>query len=253
LADLGLGTDTGCSVRLPSACCGTVALKPQWGRIPTEGVFPLCPTFDTVGPMARSVADVALMWSVLTGAQIPEPRLAGLTIGLLTRPPSVGGSAPAPESRAAEAYVERLEELGARVVPAEIPEPDSDTWPLFFGEAAASHGATFPDRADEYGDNVRSKLEHAQTVEPPEVDRARDAVMRWRGYVPDVDLYVLPCVGAELPPEDCDEIATRLVLTSFMRPFNVLGWAALAIGDLQLAAPRDETVLAAGLAWERES
>src|SRR5262249_58522167 len=102
LCDLGLGTDTGCSVRLPSACCGTVALKPQWGRIPTEGVFPLCPSFDTVGPMARSVADVALMWSVLTGAPIPEPRLAGLTVGLLTRPPSVGGSAAPPGSAAGE-------------------------------------------------------------------------------------------------------------------------------------------------------
>jgi hypothetical protein len=59
LCDLGLGTDTGCSVRLPAACCGVVGLKPAWGRIPTEGVFPLCPTFDTVGPMATSVADLS--------------------------------------------------------------------------------------------------------------------------------------------------------------------------------------------------
>ena len=51
---------------------------------------------------------------------------------------------------------------------------------------------------------------------------------------------------------DCDELEVRIPLTAFLRPFNVLGWAALAIGDLQLVAPRDETVLAAGLAWERE-
>ncbi|MCA1842465.1 MAG: amidase, partial [Actinobacteria bacterium] len=44
LCDLGLATDTGCSIRLPSACCGTVGLKPSWGRLPMDGVFPLCPT-----------------------------------------------------------------------------------------------------------------------------------------------------------------------------------------------------------------
>ena len=76
--------------------------------------------FDTVGPMARTVEEVALAWSVLAGTPVPEPRLRGLTVGLLTRPPSVGGAA-LPENRAAEQYVERLEQLGARVVPAEHP------------------------------------------------------------------------------------------------------------------------------------
>jgi Asp-tRNA(Asn)/Glu-tRNA(Gln) amidotransferase A subunit family amidase len=252
MCDIGLGTDTGCSVRLPSSCCGTVGLKPQWGRIPTEGVYPLCPSFDTVGPMARSVAEVALMWSALTGEPVPEPRLAGSSVGLLTRPPSVGGSGVPAENRAAERYVERLKELGARVVETEIPEPPADTWPLFFHEAAESHRATFPERADEYGDNVRRKLELAQAVEPAEVERAREAVRRWREYQPAVDLYVAPCLGIELPPEDCDELEVRIPLTAFMRPFNVLGWAGLAIGDLQFVAPRDETVLAAGLAWEHD-
>jgi Asp-tRNA(Asn)/Glu-tRNA(Gln) amidotransferase A subunit family amidase len=250
LCDLGIGTDTGCSIRLPSSCCGLVGLKPSWGRIPTGGVFPLVPSFDTVGPMARTVADVALAWSVLAVAPVPEPRLAGLTVGLLTKPPSVGGSA-LPENRAAEQYVEQLEQLGARVVAAEIPEPADDTWPLFFGEAAESHRATFPERASDYGDNVRSKLEHAQTVEPAAVARAREAVMSWRTYVPPVDLYVAPVLGVDLPPVDCNELDVRIPMTAFLRPFNVLGWAGLAIGDLQLVAPRDEVVLAAGLAWER--
>jgi Asp-tRNA(Asn)/Glu-tRNA(Gln) amidotransferase A subunit family amidase len=250
LCDLGIGTDTGCSIRLPAACCGLVGLKPSWGRIQADGVFPLCPSFDTVGPMARSVADVALAWSVLTGSPVPEPRLAGLTVGLLRKPPSVGGPA-LPENRAAEQYVERLEQLGARVVDAEIPEPPDDTWPLFFHEAGESHRATFPERGDEYGDNVRAKLAHAQTIEPDAVSRARSAVRAWRAYAPPVDLYVAPVVGVELPPVDCDELEVRIPLTAFLRPFNVLGWAALAIGDLQLVAPRDEVVLAAGLAWER--
>jgi Asp-tRNA(Asn)/Glu-tRNA(Gln) amidotransferase A subunit family amidase len=250
LCDLGLGTDTGCSIRLPASCCGVVGLKPAWGRVPTDGVFPLCRSFDTVGPMATTVADVSTMWSVLTREPRPAPRLAGLTVGLLTRPPSVGGPATA-VNRAGEAYVDRLEELGARVVEAVIPEPPDDTWPVFFHEAGEAHRETFPARADEYGDNVRSKLEEAQAVEPPEVERARASVHAWRTYEPEVDLYVAPVLGGDVPPVDCDELAVRLSATAFLRPFNVLGWAAMAIGDLQLIAPRDEVVLSAALAWEQ--
>ena len=88
LAELGIGSDTGCSIRLPSAACGTVGLKPRWGAIPNDGVFPLAPTLDTVGPMARSVADVALLWSVLAERPVPAPRLDGLVVGLLRQPPA---------------------------------------------------------------------------------------------------------------------------------------------------------------------
>jgi Asp-tRNA(Asn)/Glu-tRNA(Gln) amidotransferase A subunit family amidase len=251
LCELGLGTDTGCSIRLPASCCGVVGLKPSWGRVPVDGVYPLCSSFDTVGPLARTVADVARAWSVLAEAPVPEPRLAGLRVGLLTEPPSVGGSA-LPPNDAATGYVERLEAQGATVVEARIPEPPADTWPLFFHEARESHAATFPSRAGEYGDNVRAKLELAQAVDAADVAAARQAVAVWRRYEPPVDLYVAPVLGVPVPPVDCDELEVRLPATAFLRPFNVLGWAALAIGDLQLIAPRDEVVLAAGLAWERE-
>jgi aspartyl-tRNA(Asn)/glutamyl-tRNA(Gln) amidotransferase subunit A len=251
LCDIGLATDTGCSIRLPASCCGVVGLKPSLGTIPTDGVYPLCPSFDTVGPMGTSVQDVATMWSVLAGRAVPAPRLGGLRVGLLTRPPSVGGPA-LPENRDAERYVARLEELGARVVEVQIPEPPADTWPLFYFEAAESHRETYPTRADEYGDNVRAKLEVASAVHPDDVARARGAVLRWRKYKPEVDLIVSPVVGSPLPPVDCDELEVRLPLSAYLRPFNVLGWAGLAIRDMQLVAPRDETVLAAGLAWERE-
>ena len=88
--------------------------------------------------------------------------------------------------------------------------PPGDTWPLFFHEAAESHRATFPARADEYGDNVRAKLEHAQTIDPADVERARESVRRWREYRPDVDLYVSPTLGVEIPPEDCSELDVRI-------------------------------------------
>jgi aspartyl-tRNA(Asn)/glutamyl-tRNA(Gln) amidotransferase subunit A len=216
-----------------------------------DGVFPLVPTFETVGPMARSVEDVAVMWSVLAGAPVPEPGLEGLTVGLLTRPPSTGeGSWPEP-SDAAEQWAGRLQELGARVVQADLGEPEANTWPVFYYEALRSHSATWPSRRDEYSDNVRRKLERSELLWGEEIDDAYKALRRWRSRDPGLDLVVSPCVTIDLPPEDCDEPEIRLPFSQWLRPFNLLGWAALAIGNLQLAAPRDETVLAAGLAWER--
>jgi aspartyl-tRNA(Asn)/glutamyl-tRNA(Gln) amidotransferase subunit A len=251
LCELALGTDTGCSIRLPSAACETVGLKTRWGSLPLDGVYPLCPTLDTVGPMARSVEDVALMWSLLAERPVPEPRLAGLTVGLLRQPPGIGDGRETETSDAAEAWVADLERLGARIVEARVPEPSANTWPQFQHEALQSHAATFPSRADEYGEVMRFKLEAAQRATADEIAAAYRAIDEWRRYEPEVDLYVSPCYAIELPPEDADELEIRLPLSSFVRWVNLTGWAGLAIGNMQLVAPTDDVVLAAGLAWER--
>jgi Asp-tRNA(Asn)/Glu-tRNA(Gln) amidotransferase A subunit family amidase len=251
MCDLGIGTDTGCSVRLPAAACEIVGLKTRHGNVPLDGVFPLCPSFDTVGPLGRSVADVSVLWSVLSGMPVPEPGLAGRTIGLLRRAPNLADGRETEASDAAEAWVARLEALGARVVEAEMPGPPADTWPVFLHEAARSHAATFPSRADEYGRGIRAKLEAAHRVDSEAVYEGYRALLAWRRLVPEVDLYVSPCLAVDLPAEDADELEVRLPLSSFLRWVNLLGWSALAIGNLQLVAPADETVLAAGLAWER--
>lgn len=251
LCDLALGTDTGCSIRLPAAACEVVGLKSQWGRIAMDGVFPLCPTLDTVGPMGRSVEDVALLWSVMTGDPVPEPRLDGLTVGLLRQPPGIGDGRPTETSDAAEARVGELERLGARVVEAGVPSATADTWPFFQHEAREAHRATYPARVEDYGALMRTKLDAAWRATDEAIAAGRRAVEEWRRYQPDVDLYVSPCIGIDLPPEDADELEVRLPLSSFLRWVNLVGWAGLAIGNLQLVAPHDEIVLAAGLAWER--
>jgi len=166
LCELALGSDTGGSIRLPSAACGTVGLKPQWGRLPLDGVYPLVPLLDTAGPMARSVADVAAMWSVLAQEPVPEPRLTGVTVGLLRRPPGIGDGRETEQSDASERWVADLERLGARVVEAQVPEPSANTWPQFQHEALRSHAATFPGRADEYTEVMRIKLEAARRATP---------------------------------------------------------------------------------------
>jgi Asp-tRNA(Asn)/Glu-tRNA(Gln) amidotransferase A subunit family amidase len=205
---------------------------------------------DTVGPMARSVEDVALMWSLLTGRAMPEPRLAGLTIGLLRQPPEIGDGRETERSDAAEAWVADLERLGARVVEARVPNANANTWPQFQHEALQSHAATYPSRAAEYGELMQKKLAAALRATPEEIDAAYRAIEEWRGYAPEVDLYVAPCYAIDLPEEEADELDVRLPLTSFLRWVNLMGWAGLAIANMQFIAPRDEVVLAAGLAWE---
>src|SRR5580658_5988894 len=69
-AEVAYGSDTGGSVRIPAACCGVAGLKTTWGRVPLEGVWPLSPSFDTVGPMARDVAGLVL------GMELLEPGFA---------------------------------------------------------------------------------------------------------------------------------------------------------------------------------
>jgi Asp-tRNA(Asn)/Glu-tRNA(Gln) amidotransferase A subunit family amidase len=251
LCDLGIGTDTGCSIRLPAAACEIVGLKPRLGSVPTDGVFPLCPSFDTVGPLGRTVEDVAELWSALSGRPVPEPRLGGRTVGLLRQAPALGDGRPTERSDAAEPWVADLERLGARVVEATVPGASADMWPVFLHEAARAHAATFPSRADEYGSAIRAKLEAAAQVSPDEVLEGYRALLEWRQLEPGTDLLVSPCVAVEWPAEDADELEVRLPLSSFLRWVNLLGWAALAIGNLQLIGRTDEIVLAAGLALER--
>ena len=132
-----------------------------------------------------------------------------------------------------------------------MPEPAANTWPVFNREALHSHRATFPSRAGEYSDVCRTKLEIAQRTTADEVDAAYRALEEWRRYEPEVDLFVSPCYTNELPAEDAPELEVRLRFSEFLRWVNLIGWAGLAIGNLQLIAPNDQTVLAAGLALER--
>ena len=175
------------------------------GLILPAGVYPLCPTLDTVGPMARSVADVAQMWSVLTGRPVPEPRLAGLNVGLIRQPPGIGDGRPTERSDLVDGRTGDPSAWG-RGSPKRLPEPSANHLrPQFQHEAAQSHAATFPSRADEYGALMRKKLEAARRVRADDVAAAYDAIAAWRRFEPDVDLYVSPCYAVELP-EDADEL-----------------------------------------------
>ena len=242
---LAVGTDTGGSVRLPAAGCGVVGFKTPHGAISTEGVFPLAPSLDTVGPMARSVQDCALAWSVLTGEPVPEPRLEGKRIGKLVRHPGLGESEPEPDDPRTDALPGE---------PVELPVPDADVWPVFYGEAAESHRDTYPARAVDYGPIIRPKLERAVTTTPAALASARAAVEAWKAAArdePAVDVIVSPVLGlADLPANDTPEQEFRILFSAYARVYNFLGWPAIAIGDIQLAARDPRTLLEAALSWD---
>ena len=124
-------------------------------------------------------------------------------------------------------------------------------WPLFLHEAAQSHRETFPSRADEYAYTIRPKLEAAQRVAADEVATAYGALEAWRALRARRRPLRQPVLRHRAAAEDADELEVRLPLSSFLRWVNLIGWAGLAVGNMQFVAPTDETVLAAGLAWER--
>jgi aspartyl-tRNA(Asn)/glutamyl-tRNA(Gln) amidotransferase subunit A len=256
IAPLALGTDTGGSVRMPAGCCQVVGMKPSVGGVSTDGVFPLCPSFDTVGPMARTVEDCALCYEVLGGAAVAERDATRLRLGILTAMPPLGPDAPAPErdERALE-FARRLEQLGMRTEEVTLPLPDADLWPVFYGEAAASHRETFPARREEYGPTVRAKLENAQHTDPEALSAGRRALASWRSRAqaqPDVDVIVCPTLGVrEIPPSDVDELELRVAFSGYTRVFSFLGWPAIAIGAVQLGARDVDVLFAVALAWER--
>lgn len=238
LATIGLGTDTGGSLRIPAACCDVVGFKPAYGLVPVHGTFPLAPSFDTVGPMARTGRDCALVYSVLSGRPLPRPGIAGLRVGAL----------------APTGFEDELAALGAVVSEVALPVPRSgDPTAVFVAECAITHVPWFPRLRERYGSDVAWKLEAAQRL--PVVDHyrgvsaLRELRERTRAEL-DVDVVVSPTLAIEPPPDDCWEPDVRVPMTAWTRPFNFLGWPAIAIGGLQIAGPDDRTVLAAALAWE---
>ncbi len=256
LAPLALGTDTGGSVRMPAGCCQVVGLKPRLGAVSTAGVFPLCPSFDTVGPMARTVEDCALCLEVLAGRSLGAHAVEGLRAGVLTAMPPLAPDAPPPErdERALD-FAASLEQLGLRAEEVTLPIPEADVWPVFYAEAAAIHRDTFPARKDEYGATIRAKLDAAQRIDGRSLQAARRALTTWRlraGSEPDVDVVVCPTLGVrDIPPSNVDELAVRVAFSAYTRAFSFLGWPAIAIGAVQLAAREQNVLLALALAWER--
>ena len=231
-ADVALGTDTGGSIRIPAACCGVVGLKTTWGRVPLDGVWPLAPSLDTVGPIAPDVAGIITAMRLLVRDFAPAAEPAA-TVGRIGPP---------------DEDVDRaLAAAGLRVIAIDLPRLghlDDAFAPIILSESWASDAHLW-DRRDRIGEQVRARLEEGRDVDADGVRRAAATRARWRSEVSDAfqqcDVLALPTLSGEPPPISATGVANDLLY-----PWNLAGAPALSMPvgtrlpiptSLQLVAP----------------
>ena len=283
-----LGSDTGGSVRLPAAACGITGLKTTWGRVSRAGAMPLSHSLDTIGPLARSAEDCAILLQAIAGhdpldpvssrepvAQLKETRLKiGTSTSWIERNAH-------PEIAAAVlAAVDVFRKGGHQVV--EVEPPDFDTLSshclvVMGAEASAQHIQWMRERPQDYGSATRARLETGYAI--PATTYLE--VLRLRGVwlerfcaqtLTDVDAYLVPAIAVPIPTREQtganggpDMPKLLAEVTRLTRWVNYLGIPALVAPcgvdarglpiSLQLAGRpfAEATLLAAGHAFQRDT
>ena len=266
-----VGTDTGGSIRIPAAYCGIVGLKPSYGLVSTEGVFPLSWSLDHAGPLARSVRDAAALLRGLTGQALAfrETRIEGLRIGLVASHLDSALVTPGVREVVALAHA-RLGRYGAILSTVAIPELDAVNRGLMTiaaPEAALIHERMLAARPNGYAPGTRAQIEAGAKVSAVDYVRAQRLRIRLRqvvdGLFGRVDVLLSPAVAFVAPARDPaldDEDGDGELLSSGLA--NMTGHPALSLPcgfseglpvGLQLIGPsdRDGDFLAAAAAVER--
>src|SRR5271169_410705 len=252
-----LGSDTGGSIRMPAHFCGVTGLKTTWGRISRAGAMPLSQSLDTVGPLARTVEDCALLLGLMAGPDPEDPTastapvpdymaatttsLRGLKIGVPTAfyvddlDPEV--------ARILDDTIAVLKREGADIVKVELPDQRqlaAASQLVLAVEAAAFHKRWLIERPQDYGPQVLMRLQNGLAISGVTYLEA----LRWRGpalaahmaAVAGVDAVLAPAVPVAAPTiaesdvgnsPDAEAVIQRL--TRFTRPINYLGLPSLAI------------------------
>jgi aspartyl-tRNA(Asn)/glutamyl-tRNA(Gln) amidotransferase subunit A len=220
MAYASIGTDTGGSIRIPSAACGLVGLKPALHEIPTDGVVPLSETMDHVGPICRTVEDAAIVYSALRGessSRVALREARGIRLGVLR-----GYFTAVLDAQVAHAFDQacaRLNDAGVvleEITLAHAGDIAAVYLHIVLAEAAAYHAMTLDSRADDYTPNVRIRLEMGRYI------LAQD--------------YVRAMRGRELLTREVDAaLAGRdgLLLPALAVPATKLGAATVRVGGTE--------------------
>ncbi len=293
LAAAAVGTDSAGSVRIPACQCGTVGFKPTYGRVQTAGLIPLGWSLDHVGAITRTVWDAELLQNAMSGhrrqrpghlgaaasANSAPPRVEGLRVGLPRRY-AFEGVDPGIADRVRDA-VAALTSLGVMVEEVDVPGLELSTataYTIIAGEAGAYHSRWWPERVDDYGADVRGKLEAAGRQSADDYVQAQrvraQIVEALAAALEEVDAIVTPT--ASLTPQLVGQKEVNFggqwlpttgggVFTRLTAPFNLSGGPAISVpcgltpdgmpAGLQIAsAPgRDELVLGLAAAYEHTS
>jgi len=272
-----LGSDTGGSIRFPSATCGLTGIKPTWGRVSRHGILPLAASLDHIGPMTRSAADAAAILGVIAGADPNDPTaiqdpvpdylatlgqsIRGVTIGINRSDTGVDGDV-AETVRAAESV---LTELGARVREIDFPATDAllRGWiPFCAVETAIAHRASYPAQASEYGPDLAKLIEHGRRMTAVEFGTIMHERLEFSGRLAalfqEVDLLLMPTMPVPVPSlermaEYGQDDSLLLGLLRFTAPFDFAGNPTITLPSgidaaglplsLQLVGPHASEVL----------
>ena len=292
LAFASLGTDTGGSIRFPSAACGAVGLKPTFGRVSRKGVFPLADTLDHVGPMTRRAVDSAIVLQALEGQDSGDPftkkfnasdyskvtseRLGNITVGI-----DIALCTEGIDPEITHATLEArgiLEGLGVKVVEVDasgLLEGLEHLWLILAAEATHSHRHLYPERALDYGPVFRDLLEIGHGLSGPFI--AEGNVRRYRAIAAaaalfeTVDALLMPATSMtpipveEFPPQQVADVDSFPAMLRTTGPFNFTGnptlnlTAGFSKEDLPLAIQfagrhgEEETLFKLAHAFETEA
>jgi aspartyl-tRNA(Asn)/glutamyl-tRNA(Gln) amidotransferase subunit A len=248
LAAGAIGTDTGGSVRVPAALCGVTGLKVTHGRVPLTGVFPLAASLDTVGPLGRTVDDVAALYRVMAGHDPDDPwsahqpvetedsamSLRGLVVGV-PQPWLETAPMTAEVKNAFFACLDRLDELGVivRDMRHSLLQPSKELADLVSAEVASVHRQWLADPSKQYGPEVADRLR--RTLEVSLDDYL--AAQAWRaglrnataGIFEEVDVLLTPTLGATAKTIGETSIMVEGKATSYR---SVLSWFSSLVNHM---------------------